>query len=382
MERTSVALTPLAGAARSIAMEVLLRGPVSRSELARRLDLSPATLTRVTRPLIDRGLLVEADTERDGRTGRPSKPLDIAPDSHHFVGINLTGDEATAVVTNLRAEVLASERAPLEDRDPDAVVATVAALVDDLRHRAPGVAGLSISLGGHVDDHRTVTRAPFLGWPGAVELADLAQAATGLPCVVDNDLLALTRAEHWFGIGREVDRFAIITTGASVGYGLVVHDEIVDSPDAGIGLVGHYPLDPFGPPCPDGHRGCANSMLSIPSITSSVTVGLGRPVTYDECLDLALADDPVAVAIVTASGRALGRLIAATANLTMTTTVVVTGEGSRLADTASRAVHEGISTDRDPRATPITLDVQPVDFTKHARGAAVTAIQQFGLGTA
>ena len=54
---------PLTGATRDVAMEVLLRGPLSRSELARRLDLSPASLTRLTKPLLDGGLLVETFNE-------------------------------------------------------------------------------------------------------------------------------------------------------------------------------------------------------------------------------------------------------------------------------------------------------------------------------
>ena len=60
--RLGTAWTPLTGPAHVIALEVLLDGPLPRSELARRLDLSAASLTRLTKPLLDSGLLVEADS--------------------------------------------------------------------------------------------------------------------------------------------------------------------------------------------------------------------------------------------------------------------------------------------------------------------------------
>ncbi len=89
----------------------------------------------------------------------------------------------------------------------------------------------------------------------------MVEAATGIPTIIDNDLVAFTEYEHWFGAGRGLDRFAVVTLGAGVGYGLVIHDEIVRSDEFGIGLIGHWPLDPFGPVCSEGHRGCAKAIL-------------------------------------------------------------------------------------------------------------------------
>lgn len=60
------------GATRAVALEVLIHGPLSRSEVARRLDLSPGSLTRLSAPLLDSGLLIEVGEHSDGRVGRPS----------------------------------------------------------------------------------------------------------------------------------------------------------------------------------------------------------------------------------------------------------------------------------------------------------------------
>lgn len=384
MDATSAPSTLMTGPSRAVALEVLLRGPVSRSEIARRLDLSAGSLTRLAKPLVDHGLLVEVDAGGDPESGtvRRTRPLDINPAAHHFIGAKVTGDDVHAVLTTMRAGVVASAHTPLPGRDPASVVAAVRELTGQLTAEHPTISRVGVSLGGRVMDHTTVTEAPFLGWSQDVPLGSLLADALGTPVTVDNDLLALTRAEHWFGAARGHDRFAVITIGAGVGYGLVMHDTIVDTPDVGVGLLGHCPLDPMGPLCPSGHRGCATAMLSEHSIRAAVSVGLCRPVTYDECLDLAADGDPVATAVVTASGRALGRLLAAVANFTLVQKIVLTGEGVRLAEVARSAVDEGIHADRAQRAVPLDVDVQHSDFTHWARGAAATAIQTYVLGDA
>jgi predicted NBD/HSP70 family sugar kinase len=161
---------------------------------------------------------------------------------------------------------------------------------------------------------------------------------------------------------------------------LVIGGGVVVNEDSGIGLVGHWPLDPFGPVCPSGHRGCARSVLTLSAIVHGVSTALGRPVGYDEALDLAAAGEPAARRVVDDAGRGLGKLIAAVANLAMPQLVVLGGEGVRLVDVAADAVHEGMRLDRDPRTTPLPLFTTSGDNTEWCRGAAVIAIQTYVLG--
>lgn len=369
----------LPGPSRTVAREVLYRGPLSRAELARRLDLSSGSLTRLTRPLLQRGVLTEVGTQVEHRIGRPGVLLDVVPRSRHFIGIKLTGGEAHAVLTTLRAEVLTGERAPLPSRSPAAALGTMRELITSLGEQVADVAAVGVSFGGVPVDNATVGDAPFLGWHD-VPLATMLTESTGLPTVLENDVVAVTEAEHWFGAGRHGKRLAVITIGTGVGYGLVMHDQVVNSPDVGIGLVSHLPLDPCGPVCRRGHRGCATAMLSIPAICSAVSVGLGRELGYEECLDLASAGDRVAHRVVTEAGRALGRFVALAANLTMPDKVIVTGDGIRLASVARDAMLTRLAEDRDPRAAPLDLDIQSFDFFEWARGAAAIAIQRDVLG--
>jgi predicted NBD/HSP70 family sugar kinase len=375
---------PLAGPSRQVALEILLDGPLSRAELSRRVGLSPGSLTRLTKPMVESGLLVEVEGgPTDARVGRPSQPLDLDADAHHFVGIKLTADSAIGVLTTLRADVLASVERPITDPTPSAVADLVVQLIDELTVQVPGgtpITGVGVSLGGRVADRTEVRWAPYLNWVD-VPFGDLLSAHTSVPIVIANDLTSLVEATHWFGAGRNAHRFVLLTIGAGVGYGLVAHNRVVDSPDVTLGLVSHHPLLPDGPRCNRGHRGCALGLLTVSAITSQVGAAIGREVGYDEALDLAAKGDPAAREIVDRAGRALGKLIAASANFTMPELVVLGGEGVRLAEVAHDELLAGLHADRHPSAAEVPMVLQPADFSEWARGAAVVAIQTFVLGT-
>lgn len=379
---------PLAGQSRRVALEVLRHGPLSRAELARRTDLSAGSLTRLTKPLVEAGLLVETGHESghgvgpgagDPRPGRPAQPLDIVPGAHHFVGVKVTGDTAHGVVTTLRADVVASARRPLGGRTPPEVADVVAELVQALSAQVPDVTAVGVSIGGHVLPDGTVQRAPFLGWTD-VPLTALLRERITHPVVAANDVMALTEATHWFGEGRGYGQFALLTIGAGVGLGIVANDRLLSGPNAGLGLLGHHPLDPLGPPCPLGHNGCATAMLTTGSIERRAAAPRGDRLSYDEVLDRAEAGDEPARRVVDDAGRALGRLVAVVTNVALPEVVVLGGEGARLAVVARAALDAGLSADLDPLAEPPAIAVGAAGFDEWARGAAVIAIQTYVLG--
>ncbi len=355
----------------ALARAVLIHGPLSRRELTTRLGLSPASLTRLAKPLLDSGLIVELDDIADGSIGRPSRPLDISRDVGSFIGIKLTGDRMFAVVTDIRAEAVASLERELRDRSPDAVVDTVVSAVRELG--VGDLVGVGVSLGGVVQGG-VVHGASFLGW-GEVDLRDRLERALEVPVSIENDIVALAEAERWFGAGTGLSGFSVITIGAGVGYGLVVDGTVVRTADAAVGTGGHLPLDPYGPVCSIGHRGCAQAMLSAGSITSQVGAALGRVVTYDETLELARDGEPAARAVVDAAGDALGRMISLATNLSLQPAVVLGGEGVGLFEVAEHRIRAAIAAARDPQAEDVDIHVDDSGFRAWARGAAAVAIQ-------
>ena len=361
-----------------VALEVLRRGPISRSEIAQRLQLSPGSLTRLSAALVDRGVLLEVGEHNDGRVGRPRRLLDVRADAQHFIGMKLRESEAIAALTNLRGEVLASGEWPLADRSPDAVVGVIAQIVDELRG-GRRVHGIGVGIGGIVQSRSRVSNAPFLGWSD-LPLAQMITEHTGIDAIIDNDVAAFTEYERWFGDGRDTDRFAVVTLGAGTGFGLVANGGLVVNEDYGIGLIGHWPLDPSGPLCPRGHRGCATSILNSDAIARHVSQALDRRVDYEQALELAASGQPAALRVFTDAARGVGRILAAICNLTLPERIIIGGEGVGIARVANAEMIAALRADRDPRATTPPIIISQGDNVEWSRGAAVLAIQAFVLG--
>ncbi|MFE5190859.1 ROK family protein [Streptomyces sp. NPDC056628] len=375
---------PLSPGERAVAIEVLLAGPLSRTELARRLDLSAGSVTRLTKPLIETGLLVEvpeAGEVLETRQGRPSQPLDVVAESRSFLGFKITEDMVYGVVTTLRSDIVARHDRPLTTHDPAEVVDLLGEMTEELAARHPRLAGVGIGVGGLVENRSVVGESPFLGWRD-VPLAQLVARRTGLPVVVENDVAALVEAETWFGAGRGLDRFVVLTIGAGIGYGLVLGGRRVPYAEEDRGFGRHWILDPHGPLTPDGARGSAVSLLTIPNIRYQVQAATGRDHTWEEILDAAAAGEPMAARVIEEAARALGTLNAQIANFVLPQKILLAGEGVGLMEVAGDTVTRTMRAQRHPLAAPIALETKVSDFHDWARGAAVLAIQVLVLGTA
>lgn len=368
---------PLEGLQHQVAVEVLLRGPLSRKQLAARLGVTRGTVTRAAHPLIEAGLLVERAHVRAPGLGRPEEPLDVELTRDFFIGIKITAGHLHGVVTSLRADVLHETTVALASLRPDDVADQIAEMVGDLTTLVPWVRAIGVSLGAQVLAGSLVTQAPLLGWSG-VDLGALLRARVPVPVVVDNDVLSLVRAERWFGAARDSDNFALITVGAGIGYGLVANGALIEGPDAGLNTVTHFPLDLGGSVCSEGHTGCAETLLTTQAIRGRALPTLGD-VSLEELLRL-VPESTAAAAIVETAAFALGKLIAAVSNLALPRKVVVTGDGVALAIVGREAMQRGIDLHRSRRATPLDLEVQVVGFSEWARGAAATAIETFVVG--
>ncbi len=148
--------------------------------------------------------------------------------------------------------------------------------------------------------------------------------------------------------------------------------------DRGFGR--HWIVRPDGPLTPDGARGSAVSLLTIPSIRYQIHAATGREHGYEEILALAAAKDAMPARVIDEAARALGTLVAQIANFAMPQKILLAGEGVGLMDVAGKTVEETIRGHRHPLAAPVDLETKVSDFHDWARGAAVLAIQVLVLG--
>lgn len=358
--------------AKRIAIEILVHGPKSRAQLAREMDWSAPSLTRLVKPLIGAGILVETDPVRTPGRGRSPVLLDVVPDRWRFTGVKLTTDSIYAVTTNLRAEILDSETVAEPSLDVEEVSDAVTEVVSRLAvrdGRQPDAVGVTV--GGLVEGGETVADSAFMNWTD-VPFRRILAGRMAPPVFLANDVVGLTRAQQWFGHGRTFRDFALVTVGAGVGYGLVIDDRLVPTPPF---PVSHLQIDPYGPVCPWGHRGCMTAFVTSGAMTAAVSVAHGREVSYDEVLDLAGGQDAAARRIVDEAAHALGRAIATITSLTSVDRIILSGEGVRLAEVGWDALRAGRLEYHRGRSFGLDPVIRQMDFLEWARGAAVIAIQ-------
>ncbi|MDX3850132.1 ROK family transcriptional regulator [Streptomyces sp. AK02-01A] len=365
---------------------VLSHGPLTRLEIARRTVLSSAAVTKAVRPLMEAGYLIEGVAE-DARPalGRPANLVRVDGGRALFIGVKVTGDEIIAVLTDLCCRVRVARHLPLKDRRPGPVLASITGLVQELLTEADGfgvqVRGLGLAVSGDVDRAAGVVRySPFLDWRD-VPLAELAATVTGLPVTVDNDVRALTVAEQWFGAGVGLSDFALVTVGAGIGCGLVVHGRVVSGAHGVAGEIGHLPIDPLGPPCHCGNTGCVEAIAGDSAIVRRVREVTGLPVTDSAgALELAHRGDPGAKEAYARAGEAIGRAIGAVVNVLGPQRVIISGEGLAAYDLFAEQIRDAFAASAFGTAAQCDVMTRPLPFEEWARGAAATSIQSF-IGT-
>lgn len=359
-------------AERGALREVLIHGPLPRSEIARRLGMSRASLTRVTRTLLEHGLIVEGAVQQRAWTGRPSELVQIAPVARHFFGVKLTGDAIYAAVTDLGAHEVAAVEETLISQDTDAVVERIAAIFDAFAQQFDDIVAGGVCLAGDLTQDRTVVvRSPFLGWTD-VPLAGLLSEKLGIPVATENDVRALTAAEHWFGAGAGCSSLALITIGTGIGFGFVIDDKLITGAHGRAGRLDHLKIDDAGPVCAEGHRGCASVYLTSGSIVRAVH---GVDIDYTGAVELARAGHAGALRAFRDAGNALGTVIGTVANGLDPQKIILTGDGLAVWELAQPETMAAISNVFDAGPDPLDLDVQPFEFNEWARAAAVMGIR-------
>jgi glucokinase len=180
------------------------------------------------------------------------------------VGVDLGGTKVLGRILDPAdpTRVLATRRLPTPVGDGgavvDAVVAVVEGLLDDVGADRSGGWPVAVGLGapGLVDVAGVLRFAPNL--PGVVDL-DLHRRLTerlGVPVAVDNDATVAALGEARLGAGVGVDDVIVLTLGTGIGGGIVVGGRIWRGTHGFAGEPGHMLVDPHGPPCPCGRRGC------------------------------------------------------------------------------------------------------------------------------
>jgi predicted NBD/HSP70 family sugar kinase len=309
-------------------------------------------------------------------------PLAITPDREFVVGVKVTADEVIGVLCDLKARIRTAARRPLPDRAPDTVLDALTVLVGELLEADADPEAraktrrIGVAVSGDVDSAAGMVRlSPLLGWEN-VDLAGPLGAATGLAAVAENDVNALTVAEHRFGEGVGTDDFTLITVGAGIGCGIVIGGRLLSGAYGVAGEIGHVCVDAAGPVCRCGARGCVEAIAGSEAIAGLARRLTGRAdLTLTQAADLARSGSAEVRALFSEAGTAIGLGIAAVVNLIGPERIVVSGEGLDAYDLFETEIREAYAAHAFGAASRCRLTIRPLPFEEWARGAAAVGIQ-------
>ena len=267
-----------------------------------------------------------------------------------LVGIDLGGTSIKAGACDEKGRVLDHRSVPtgLEDGTA-AVLDRMADLARELGAAAGGRRKVGVGAPGLIDHAAgRVLESPNLQAMQGVSVRDeLAQRLDFEPAgvILENDANCAAYAENWCGAGVDETDLLLVTLGTGVGGGLILHDELYSGPGGMAGEVGHVCIDPDGPPCGCGRRGCVEQFASATAATRrAVEAGLPRekPGDLELLSEQARAWDGPERALLVSVGRDLGRGLGVVVCLLDLRTFVIGGGFGAATDVLEPGIREGL----------------------------------------
>jgi len=291
--RNLVRTSPVAGSSLAGVLRQIARcRRIARRDIARALELSPATVSKAVARLQDIGL-VRSEPPRTERPGRPAVPL-LWSDDYACLGVSVIDrnglpSRLVGVATGLDGRAVGpAARHRLDDgarRDGKQLLAQISTFIDSLTSRADlaqrEVLGVGVQVGGPVQDG-VVRLSPNSGWAteeslwrvqgGGLDVRQGLQRMIRRPVAVDNNVTALAVYESLYG-GTSASNFVVVAVFYDrVGAGIVLNGRVWRGHTSMAGEAGHIRVhsERTARECHSGHRGCVEAYSTPASIMSEL----------------------------------------------------------------------------------------------------------------
>ena len=364
---------------RSVVLNLIRRKqPISRADLARVSGLQRSTVSVITEQLIDESWVIDGPTARLPRGRRPT-----------FLRLNekraiLVADIRPAQITVGLADVngnLLEQVVFPTPADPAAGAQKISSRLRDLMRsrRALVFEGVGISLPGRFEPaSNRIVFAPNLKWR-QFDLKGSIERSVGLRVELENAANACVLAEVWFGHAENVRDMVVVTVSEGIGTGIFLNGQLMRGSHGMAGEFGHVSLDPSGPLCTCGRRGCwevyASNRASLRYYQENGRRSENFP--FQELLARANSGDAHAIHALEKTARALGQgmrmLVAGLAPEEIVVVGEITAQWARIEPLIATELAEGVLFGKPPRIRPAE------GSTARLRGTVALVLQsQFG----
>jgi predicted NBD/HSP70 family sugar kinase len=352
-------------------------GPIARAQIAQRLGLSPATVTSVTRELLEQGVIQVVDRV-PSKGGRPAMLLEIVGSAATAVGVKVAPDHLVGVRVNLDADVVERFESPLRLNATDAPRRIGETLTEWLADGdgQPPLLGVGLGVPGIAHPQDGTVDSTLLGWRRLPLISQL-EERVGVPVLVDNDVNTLAIAERLYGRARNVENFITVTIGAGVGLGIVAGGDIYHGFAGGAGEFGHVAVVEDGRVCSCGKRGCLETLVSDPALVAQARAAGVIPQRAGIARLRRAADggDAKAVAVFAEAGRVLGRAVSGLVNVLSPELVLISGEGTQSWPHMAKSFDAALRENVFRPLVGVQVEVDPWDDAKWAVGAAALVLR-------
>jgi len=233
---------------------------ISRAEIADKLDISRATVTNIVKELIDTEIVRES---RQGKSSGGRRPmlLNLNPSGAYVIGLEWGIDSIKAVMLNLEAEILSSEKFEIKSNSlfeyRDISFKIINKFIQESSSKKK-IIGVGVGIHGLVDPEEGLSLfTPHFKW-GEVNIREILANKIDLAIFLDNDVRMMAEGEIWQGR----DDFIFINTGSGVGSALVLNGKMRYGNNNSAGELGHIKISDRGPLCSCGKRGCLEALTS------------------------------------------------------------------------------------------------------------------------
>lgn len=250
MHKQPLTASVMRSANRAAVLELIrAAGPISRAEIARRLQMSLPTVMRMVAQL-SREQLVRESGDVSPTGGRPGVLLQFAGDSYLVLGIDLGGSKVCGTVADLSGHV--EHERYVAHAPGNSAGDFLAALIDFIAELvawtqqaegSPGrrIRGIGVGVPGMVAVPSGVVRwAPSLQWRD-LPLRAILEERFGLPVFVENDLNLAALGELGFGAGQGMQTLVAVAVGTGIGAGIIVNGALFRGAHQSAGEIGYLP---------------------------------------------------------------------------------------------------------------------------------------------
>ncbi len=298
-------------------------GPLTRSVLTARLNLSKSTVSSIVHSLLAQRLVTERRAARAG-VGRRPRAVALNPDAGYVAGVDLGATRIRLAVADLTGQIRERVHAPTPSAGLDALLRTIehlyARALDGARVPRRRVMAVGIGVPGAVDaggqEIRLCVNVPYLN---GVRLREVLARRLRVAVVMDNDVNLAAVGEKWRGRAAAVPHFAYLAVGTGVGMGIVIGGELYRGATGYAGEVGYLPVPAGGAHVP------VETFLGGPGIAALARERTPYR-TPEDVFAAARAGDPQAGEVVDQVARLLAWTISCV-NAALDLSLVVLGGG-------------------------------------------------------